>query len=107
MHSGVYPSLHANCHHRTVFKKFKLNFFPPPCQRLVRHHQQANTNLLKHAIGLLDWQKCLSNLDVNEQVSLFIEMIMNIFENFIPYETVTNDIKNKQISNTYCEQKTL
>ena len=31
MHSGVYPSLHSNCHHQIVFAKFNLTiFYPPP-----------------------------------------------------------------------------
>ena len=31
MHSGVYPSLHPNCHHQIVFAKFNLTIlYPPP-----------------------------------------------------------------------------
>ena len=90
MHSGVQPSLHPNCYHQVIFAKFNLFiFYPPPCKRLVWYYQQANTDLIKRAIELFDWEKRLSNLDVNKQVSVFNETIMNIFEDFIPHETMT------------------
>ena len=66
MHSGIHPSLHSNCHHQIVFAKFNLTvFYPPPYKRLVWHYQQANAELFKRAIELSDWEKSLSNLDVN------------------------------------------
>ena len=34
---------------------------------------------MKQPIVLLDWEKSLSNLDVNDNVSVFNEVIMNIF----------------------------
>ena len=110
MHSGVHPSLHPNCHHQIIFVKFILFIFhSPPYKRLVWHYQQANTDLIKRAIELFDWEKSLSNLDVNKQVSVFNETIMNIFENFILQETITCNDKdppwmNKQI-NTYYGKK--
>ena len=95
MHSGFHPSLHLNCHHQIVFAKFNLtNFYHPPYKRLVWHYQQANTDLIKQAIELFDWAKSLSNLDVNKQVSVFNETIKNIFENFIPHETITCNDKD-------------
>ena len=34
--SGVYPSLHTNCHHQRTYCKFNLTIgYPPPYQRLV------------------------------------------------------------------------
>ena len=53
-------------------------------------------------IELFDWEKNLSNLGVNKQVSVFNETIMNIFEKLIPHETITCNDKdspwmNKQI----------
>ena len=70
--------------------------------RLVWHYQQANTDIIKQTIELLDWEKGLSNLDMNKQVSVFNKTIMNIFENFILHETFTCNDKdppwmNKQI----------
>ena len=34
---------------------------------------------MKQPIVLLNWEKSLSNLDVNNNVSVFNEVIMNIF----------------------------
>ena len=70
--------------------------------RLVWHYQQANTDIIKQTIELLDWKKGLSNLDVNKQVSVFNKTIMNIFENFVLHKTFTCNDKdppwmNKQI----------
>ena len=87
-HSGVHPSLHPSCHHQIVLEKFSLTiFYPPLYKRLVWHHQQANTDLIKRAIVLFDWKK--SNLNVNKQVSVFNEMIMKIFEIFIRHKKIT------------------
>ena len=96
-----------------IFAKFNLIiFYPPPYKRLVWHYQQANTDLIKRATELFDWEKSLSNLDVNKQVSVFNETIMNIFENFIPQETITCNDKdppwmNKQIKTLTAKKKTL
>ena len=90
IHSGVHPSLHPNCHHQIVFVKFNLTVFSPlSYKRLVWHYQQANTDLIKRVIELFDWEKSLSNLDLNKQVFVFSEMIKNIFETFIPHERIT------------------
>ena len=45
----------------------------------------------------------ISNLDVNKRFSVFNETIMNIFENFVPHETITCNDRyppwtNKQIA---------
>ena len=113
MHSGIHPSLHSNCHHQIVFSKFNLTiFYPPPYEWLVCYYQQANTNLIKLAIELFDWERSLSNLDVNKQVSVFDKTTMNIIENFIPHETITCNGKhpswmNKQIKTLIVEKSTL
>ena len=41
------------------------------------------------AINLFDWESSLKNSDVNDQVSVFNEIIMNIKSNFVPKELVT------------------
>ena len=103
MHSGFHSSLHPDCHHQIVFAKFNLTiFYPPPYKQLVRHYQQRNTDLIKRAIESLDWEKSLSNLNMNKQVSIFNETIMHVFENFILLETIICNDKdspwvNKQI----------
>ena len=113
MCSGVHPSLHPNCHHQIIFAKFNLTIlYPHAYKRLVWRYQQANTDLIKRATELLVMEKSLSNLDVNKQVSVFNETIMNIFENFIPHETITCNDKdppwmNKQIKTLFAEKNAL
>ena len=109
MYSDVHPSLHLNCHHQIVLDKFNLAIlYLPLYKRLVWHSLQANTNLIKQAIELFDWKKGTFNLDVIKQVPVFNEMIMNIFENFIPHKAITcNDKDRPWIKNTYKQIKTL
>ena len=51
MDSGVYPSIHSNCHHQIIYAKFDLKvFYPPPYERTVRHFSRANSNHIKKPI---------------------------------------------------------
>ena len=37
--SGIYPSLHSNCHHQIICGKFNLKiFYPPSYERHIWHH---------------------------------------------------------------------
>ena len=48
MESGVHSSLHSNCHHQIIDAKFKLKvYYPPTCEREVRHYQNAYSNAIK------------------------------------------------------------
>ena len=95
MHCGVHPPLYRNYHDQIILSKFSFTiFYVPPYKRLVWHYQQSNIYLIKQAIKLFDWEKSLSNLDVNKQFFVFNETIMNIFENFIPHGTVTPNDKD-------------
>ena len=87
--SGVYPSLHPNCHHQTIFAKFNLYIvYPPPYEREIWHYQKANIDLIKREINSFDWEITFSNIDVDKMVSIFIQTIINILCNFIPHETI-------------------
>ena len=55
--SGVHASLHSNCHHQIIYAKFDLNiFYPPPCERTVWHFKHANSDHIKRAIDIFDWE---------------------------------------------------
>ena len=45
---------------------------------------QANFNHIKRAVELFDWTSAITDLDVNEQVSIFNNTNTNIMSNFIP-----------------------
>ena len=86
--SGVHASLHPHCHHQIIFAKFDLKvFFPSPYERSMWHFSQANSDRIKRAVNLFDWESALIDLDVNEQVPVFNDAITNIImSNFVPNE---------------------
>ena len=102
MDPGVHPSLHSNCHHQIIYGKFDLKiFYHPLYERTVWHFSQANSDHIKKAIDLFDWESSLTNLDVSEQVPVFNEAIMNIMPNFVPTELVTCDDRDLPWVNRY------
>ena len=95
VNSGVHSSLHANCHHQIVFAKFDLKiYYPPPYEREVWHYQEADSILIRRAIHEFNWKRALSNLNVDEQVTVFNRIILNIMKNIIPHETIVCDDKD-------------
>ena len=90
--SGVHASLHWNCHHQIIYAKFDLKiFYPLSYERTVWYFKHANSDRIKRAIDIFDWESALNYLDANDQVSVFNSTILNIVSNFIPNETMTCD----------------
>ena len=88
LESGVHHSLHQNCHHQIIFAKFNLKvYYPPPYERTIFHYSQANVDHIQQAINLFDWENVFLNTDVNAQVFIFSNTVLNILNNYIPYET--------------------
>ena len=110
--SGVYPSLHANCHHQLVFAKFYLQiYYPPQYPRGIWHYKQAVRELIRRAISIFHWDRAFLITNVNEKVSNFTSTVMNILSNFILHETIVCDDKdppwfNKVIKSLIQEKKT-
>ena len=93
--SGVHPPLHPNSHHQIIFAKFNLEIHhPPPYFREVCHYHDANTDLIRRAIDMFDWDKAFVNTNVKEKVFILNKTILNILSNFIPHETLTVDDKD-------------
>ena len=66
--SGVHPSIHPNSHHQIIFTKFnKEIIFPPPYICDFWHYQDANTDLIRQAIDVFDWERAFVNTSVNEK----------------------------------------
>ena len=65
------------------------------------HFSQEDSDPIKKAINLFNWEYSLDNLDVNEQVSVFNESIMNSMFNFVPNELVTCDDRDLPLMNCY------
>ena len=95
LNSGVSPSIHRCCHYHMVFAKVNLKIFhPPPYNRRIWDHSNANHEAINNVIGCFDWGKAFSNVNVHTQVRLFNETLFNIFMNFVPNKLITvDDIK--------------
>ena len=93
MESGVYSSLHSNCHHQVVFAKFKLSIlYPSHYERTVSFYEKANPELIRRAINEFDWIRALSKVSIDKKVCYFTKTLFNIIHNFIPHErTVCDD----------------
>ena len=91
--SGDHPSLHPNCHHQIIFTKFNLRVpYPPPYYHQVWHYEEADIELIRQEINLLDW-KILENSSVDE-VSAFSKTDLNTIQNFILHEILLVDDKD-------------
>ena len=90
MESGVHSSLHPNCHHQIVFGEINLKIcYPPPYERESCHYEKANVDLIRRSIDQFSWDNRFSNIDVNQKIHLFNEIIKIIPCNFILHEAVT------------------
>ena len=90
--SGGHASLHTNCHHQIIYAKFHLKIiYPPPYERTVWRFKHANSDHIKGAIDIFDWESALNYIDFNDQVSVFNSTILSIISNFVPNETITCD----------------
>ena len=77
VNSGVHASLHPNCHHQIVHTSFNLNIsYPPPYQRLIWDYKKADSEKIRKALDLLNWE------------------ILNIFSNYVPNKYITIDDKD-------------
>ena len=92
---GVHPSLYPNSHYQTIFAKFNLEIiFAPPYFREVWLYQDANTDLIRRAIDMFDWDRAFVNTNVNEKVYIPNKTILNILSNFVSHETLSADDKD-------------
>ena len=93
--SGVFPSLHSNCHHNITYAKFDLFIeYPPPYSRLVWNYSKAEVPLIQESASNFDWVTKLSSLNIEEQIKFFNETLLNIFSNFCPHKTITCNDKD-------------
>ena len=93
--SGVYSSLHPNCHHQITYAciNFKI-FFPPPYERKIWHYGNANIESIRSSLNNIDWDRLFTNTNVNKQVEIFNNCLTNVINNYIPNKTITIDDKD-------------
>ena len=72
-----------------------------PYERIVWHFKHENSDHIKRAIDIFDWESALNYIDANDQVSVFNSTILNIISNFIPNETITCDDRDPPWMNSF------
>ena len=103
--SGVHASLHSNCYHQIICAKFDLKIiYPPPYEKMVWHFKNANSDHIKRAIDIFDWESALNYIDANDQVSVFNSTILNIVTNIILNETITCDDRDPPWMNSFIKK---
>ena len=56
--------------------------------------QILNTDVIRRAINMFDWDRTFVNTNVNEKVFILNKSILNILSNFSPLEIFTIDDKD-------------
>ena len=88
----IHPSLHPNCHHQIIYCKLNLKIvYPPPYRRLVWDFKRASIDSIRKSIKTVDWHFTFLNKNVHEQVSIYNNILLNIFPNYIPHKHITVD----------------
>ena len=62
--------------------------------KFISQYKHANTEYIKRAIEKFNWQRDFLNTSVSEKVVIFNKTVLNIFNNFIPHETIVCDDKD-------------
>ena len=86
MNSDVHDSLHHNCQRQLVFTSFDSKVcYPPPYEMTVWLYIKRTLVIPKgQLMDGFNLEAVLNDLDVNDQVLIFIGTIANIMERFIP-----------------------
>ena len=103
--SGVYPSLHPNCHRQIAFSKLSLKIeYPPLYERLLWDYKNADSQSITKAIEMFNWEKLFQNKNIHDQLKLFNETIVNIVSNYIPNKFITCNDKDPPWLNDHIKQ---
>ena len=93
--SGVHSSLHPNCHHQIIYSTFNLNIcYPPPYQQLVWDYKKADSNSIRKALDLVNWERLFDQKSIDGQIATFNDTVLNTFRNFVPNKYITIDHKD-------------
>ena len=85
VYPGVHSSRYADCHHQVALAKFDSRiYYRQPCERELWQYQEAGDILIRREIHEFNWERALSNLNVDEQVTAFIRTILNTMKNLFP-----------------------
>ena len=85
---GIEHSIYNKCHHNIIYGT--LNFkvpLPPPYHCGIWVYKKANIQNIQKAVSMFDWRSAFKGNTINKNYKILTDMLMNIFENFIPHKT--------------------
>ena len=72
---------------------------------MVCYYNRANIEGIKKSTESVNWEVMFNNKSVHKQVSIFNEILMNIFSNFTPNKLVTFDDRDPPWMNDFVKSK--
>ena len=72
---------------------------------MVWEYNRANVEGIKKSIASVNWEVMFNNKSVHKQVSIFNEILTNIFSNFTSNKLVTFDDTDPPWMNDFVESK--
>ena len=89
-----------------VHSSFNLNiYYPPPYQRLIWDYNKADASNIRKALDSVNWERLFSGYNINDQVAAFNEVLLNIFQNYVPNKYITIDDKDPVWMNDFVKSK--
>ena len=92
--SGIHPSLNPKCRQQIILGKFNLTAkYPPLCERLNWDYQNVDISSINRATDIFYWGNSSEGKNFHQQVNFVNKIIMNVFHNYIPNNTILCNAK--------------
>ena len=86
---------HGNRIRYSFFPSFKLLSSDCFCKiQFEICYPPPYTDLIRRASDDINWERAISNTNINEKVCIFTKSVLNVLNNFIPHETTLCDDKD-------------
>ena len=69
-------------------------YYPPPYQRLIWDYKKTDSTNIRKVLDSVYWERFFDKKDLNSQVVTLIEIILNVFRNYVPNKYITIDDKD-------------
>ena len=69
-------------------------YYPPPYQRLIWDCKKTDSTNIRKVLDSVYWERFFDKKDLNSQVVTLIEIILNVFRNYVPNKYITIDDKD-------------
>ena len=94
MDSDIEKSLCSSCYHDIIYGKINFkNLLSPPHFKTICDYKNADASSIQRAIENFNWQYEFQTKTINKKVQVFIEVLMNILSNFVPYKLLKFNYK--------------